>query len=182
MVSGANEMAALALAADLPETITTLHDLYQFLKTAGHVLSGTNSAGWRGRDAAMKLIDGFKQTAALIPNNSYADVKEEGFADIYLSASGIASLLGAHTISVLVMSSEGNETQLAIWDSGADDSWIAKSNYTIVRSKYGTIWQEDFGQNGVDWPPQNSEYDKEREDAVENGFKNIMGRINGQWH
>jgi hypothetical protein len=175
MAFGVTWMKALGLG-ELPEAIRTLSDAFTFLQTAGRLLSGTISAGPGGREAAMKMIDAFKQTAVRIPDGDYRQVEKDGFFSIYLKPDGIASLMGAHSVSILVMSSEGTETQVAMWNSGADASWIAKNNYSIARSKHGTIWQQDFGHDSVGWPLQNSESDK----SVDAMIKAALGSIRGE--
>ncbi|KAK4233256.1 hypothetical protein C8A03DRAFT_39049 [Achaetomium macrosporum] len=144
LMIGVEELKGAAMAAELPETLATLRDLYEFLKIAGELAGGMAGAGSRPAEAAMALIDAFKKTAVCILAGEYRDVERDSFLSIYLSADGIASLVGAETVSVMVMSSDsdGSRMQLAVWNTGADDSWIATRDEVIVRSKYGTIWEQ----------------------------------------
>ncbi|KAI0314869.1 hypothetical protein OF83DRAFT_406031 [Amylostereum chailletii] len=146
------EIKAVATAAELPETLVTLRDLYEFLKIAAKLLSASISAGTRPGEAALALLDAFKKTSIPIANGDHKNVKDEGVLGIYLSADGIASLFGASTVSVIVMSGDGK--QVAMYNTGADDSWIATNEEKIVRSKYGSIWQQDPGAGTVEWPVQ----------------------------
>lgn len=75
-----------------------------------------------------------------IPDQDYKDVHSDNFLN-YLNADGVASVAGAETVSVMVLSGDGK--QLAMWNSGSDASWIATDHKRVVRSKYGTIWQQD---------------------------------------
>jgi hypothetical protein len=94
-------------------------------------------------------LDAFKKTAKQISNQDYKDVHDDNLLN-YLNADGIAAILGAETVSVMVMS--GDTKQLAIWNTGSDQSWIATSSKKIVRSKYGTIWQQDPDSWTAIWP------------------------------
>ena len=68
---------------------------------------------------------------------------------MYLTPDGIAGVLGAKTVSVMVLSGDGK--QLAMWNTGSDDSWITTNQHMIVRSKYGSIWQQDPSSGTQDW-------------------------------
>jgi hypothetical protein len=68
------------------------------------------------------------------PVSEYKNVEEEGILEIYLSPSGIADL-GVSTLSAMVLTVSGDGKQLAIWNTGSDDLWIATDQQTIVRSK-----------------------------------------------
>jgi hypothetical protein len=138
----------VAAAVDLPATLSTFSDLFKFLQVAGRLVGEAGRTG----SAAQKVVSVFKQVAIKIPSGDYKDVDREGFTNIYFNPDGWASVTGVDTISVLVMSGDG--TQVALWTSGADDSWIATRSHTIVRSKYGTIWQADPTSDSVSWPLQ----------------------------
>lgn len=150
LLVGVEEIKAVATAAELPAALNTFRDLYEFLKIAAKLLSGSFSVGSRSAEAALAMADAFKKVAVSIGNGDHKNVDSEGFLSIYLSASGIAGLLGASTVSLVVMSADGK--QVALWNTGSDDSWIATGREKIVRSKYGTIWQEDPSAGSVDWP------------------------------
>ncbi|KXX82189.1 hypothetical protein MMYC01_201715 [Madurella mycetomatis] len=149
---GAEEIKSVVTAAELPETLATLRDLYEFIKIAAKLLGGTISVGTRPADAALALIDAFKKTSIRIPVQDHKKVDSEGFFSIYLNADGVASLAGAKTISLMVMQHDGSRIRLAMWDTEADDSWIATGDGLIVRSKYGTLWEQDPGAGTVEWP------------------------------
>ncbi|KAF8969204.1 hypothetical protein BDZ97DRAFT_1796565 [Flammula alnicola] len=134
----------------LPEEIHSLLDLYQYIKAATDVVKNSGDVGSDAYSAAMALIDGFRQNSVPITYQDYKDVQKEDFLSMYLSASGIASLLGAKTVSLVVMSGDG--MQVAMWDTNADDSWIATNQTEIIRSKYGSIWQPDPADGTIAWP------------------------------
>ncbi|TRM67979.1 hypothetical protein BD626DRAFT_109000 [Schizophyllum amplum] len=146
---GVEELKAVTTAVELPEALVTIRDLYEFLKIAAQILSGTLSVGSRGPEAALALVEAFSKTSIPIDYGDYKNVKDEGVLSMYLSASGIAGMLGASTVSVMVLSGDGK--QLAMWNTGADDSWITTDEQEIVRSKYGSIWQRDPGAGTVGW-------------------------------
>ncbi|KAI0884571.1 uncharacterized protein GGS22DRAFT_144192 [Annulohypoxylon maeteangense] len=146
---GVEEIKGVVMAAELPETLATFRDLYEFLNIARKLIMGMIAAGTRPGEAAMALLDAFKKTSIRIPYDEYKDVERDSILSIYLSADGVASLVGAENVSVMVMSGDGK--QLAMWDTNADHSWIATKDGKIVRSKYGTIWQQDPAEGSVEW-------------------------------
>jgi len=150
LLAAVADIAAVVTTAEaLPEVINTLSDLYGYLKVAAQLLRDTGSISSRTTDAAQTLVNAFANTSIPIAFDDYKNVEEEGVLSIYLSPDGIASLLGASTVSVMVMSGDGK--QVAMWDTGADDSWIATNQQTIVRSAYGSIWQQDPGAGTQNW-------------------------------
>jgi hypothetical protein len=68
---------------------------------------------------------------------------------MYLTPSGIAGMVGVKTISMMVLSGDGK--QLAMWSTSSDESWITTSQQMTVRSKYGSIWQQDLGSGTEEW-------------------------------
>ena len=152
LLVGVEELKAVTMLGELPEALVTIRDLYEFLKIAAKILSGTLSVGSRGPEAALALVDAFSKTSIPIAYGDYKNVKDEGVLGMYLSASGIAGLLGASTVSVMVLSGDGK--QLAMYNTGSDDSWIATDRQEIVRSKYGSIWQQDPDAGRQSWPVQ----------------------------
>ena len=152
MFVGIGEIKSVVTAARLPEALKTIKDIYEFVKIAGKLLSGTISAGTRGPEAALALIEAVKKNSIPIKAGEYKKVNDRGVLGMYLSASGIADLLGASTVSVMVMSGDGK--QVANFNTNGDYSWIATSNKKIVRSKYGSIWQQDPGSGSINWDVQ----------------------------
>jgi len=146
---GVEEIKAVVGAAELPETLSTIRDLFNFLNIARKLVMGMIAAGTRPAEAGIALLNTFQKISIKISHGDFKNVKSDGVLSIYLSADGIASLAGAKTVSVVVMSEDGK--QLAMWNTGADDSWIATRDQRIVRSKYGTIWQDDPNAGTVDW-------------------------------
>lgn len=141
--------AAVADAAGLPGAIKSFSDLFDYLKVAVQIISSADRAESGASSAAQALVNAYQNTSIPIANNDYKDVQKEGVLSIYLSPSGIAGLLGAKTVSVMVLSGDGK--QLAMWDTGDDDSWIATDQQTIVRSVYGSIFKQDPGSGSEDW-------------------------------
>lgn len=147
---GAGELKLLAEGADLPETLETFEDLYQYLNHASRLLSGINKVTTEPDKAAKDFIDGFLKTSLQIPAGEYKEINDKSFIDTYLSADGLAGLFGAKTVSVIAMSQDGK--QVAIWDTNVKDSWIATSNQTIVRSVFGELWKESPAEGSIPWP------------------------------
>ncbi|KAJ8523364.1 hypothetical protein ONZ45_g225 [Pleurotus djamor] len=135
LIAGVEELKGAAMLGELPETLNTIRDLFD-----------------RGPEAALALVEAFRKTSVPIDAWSYKDMKDENALGMYLSASGIAGLMGASTVSVMVLSRDGK--QLAMYNTGSDDSWIATDREEIVRSKYGSIWQEDPSAGTESWPIQ----------------------------
>lgn len=148
IVTGAEELKAAAAISELPKTIKTLKDLYNAIKFAWLVISGSLAVSTRPVDAALSLVDAFKKVSVRIPNGQYKDVHNDNFLDVYLNAHGIASLVGAQTVSVMVMSGDG---YLSMWTTNADHSWIVIREQRIVRSQYGSLWQRDPDAGTVVW-------------------------------
>lgn len=147
---GLTELKATLTLAELPATIASFRDLYQFIKITGTLLSGSFSVGSRPAEAALAVIEAVKKHSIPISAGDAKDVKDANFLAMYLNASGIGGILGASTVSVMVMSADGK--QVAMWNTGPDDSWIATREKNIVRSKYGSVWQHDPGAGSVNWP------------------------------
>jgi len=144
--------SAIAAAADL--TLNTPRDLFSALQIAAQFLSGAASAANHGMEGAQALVDAFKNTSTPIADGDFKDVYRESTLSTYLTPDGIAGLLGARTVSLMIMSGDGE--QVAMWNTGPDNSWIATNTQQIVRSKYGTIWQQDPSSGTENWPVGNS--------------------------
>jgi hypothetical protein len=150
LLAGVSEIEAVAEdVAELPTALNSLGDLFAYLKVAVQFLSKTSTTDRRVNTAAQSLVNAFKNTSNQIAFNTYKNVESEDFFNMYLTPSGIAGMAGAKTISMMVVSGDGK--QLAMWDTGSDDSWITTGQQTIVRSKYGSIWQQDPGSGTEEW-------------------------------
>jgi hypothetical protein len=146
MLTGVGELKSIVSAGELPAAITTIGDLYKALRVGAALVR----AGGRGEAAGKAVVDAFKGNSADIPNGQVKNVREQGTLSTFLNPSGIAGLLGAGTVSLTVMSGDG--LQVAQFNSGPDDSWIATGNQTIVRSVYGTLWDQDPTTGSQSWP------------------------------
>ena len=130
---------------ELPAKITSIRDIFQTLLAVRKVIV----SGAQGVKAAMAVTEAFKKTAVKIPAGTFKNVKSEDFLSIYLKAHGIAGLIGAKTVTLMVMAGEGKDLRAAMWNSGSDHSWIATKRGVIVRSRYGTLWQENPGAGTI---------------------------------
>ena len=144
---GVGEIKAVVTAYELPETINTVKDLVQVMKIVAGLLSGTISAGSRSAEAAKELVDAFKESSTEVGQGDYKDVRETGFLD-YLSPSGIAGLLDADTITLVVMTDDGKK--FVDFPSNIDYSWIVTPS-RVVRSQYGTLNVEDPDAGQYNW-------------------------------
>jgi hypothetical protein len=144
---GVSEIKAVLTGAQLPATINSIADLFAFLKGAGTLLSGTIAVGSRSGEAVLELVRHFKENSVEVPANDYRNVLESSFLD-YFSASGLASLAGAETVTLTIMSSDGLRT--AQFGTNNDFSWII-TEQGAVRAKYGTIWQPSPGDGQNNW-------------------------------
>jgi hypothetical protein len=146
MLTGVGELKAFASAGELPAAINTIGDLYKALRVGAALVR----AGGRGYEAGEAVVTAFKNNSIDIPAGQYKNVRDQGTLSTYLNPSGIAGMMGAQTVSLTVMSADG--LQVAQFSSGPDDSWIATGSQTIVRSVYGTLWDQDPAAGAQDWP------------------------------
>jgi hypothetical protein len=153
IVTPFDELSAVAEAVGLPAALKTFGDIFTTLQSAGKILNKASSASADALDKANQFVSAFQNTAVSthIVYGDFQDVYKEDTLTMYLTPSGIAGMLGASTVSLLVMSADGK--QQAMWDTGPDNSWIATGSQTIVRSKYGSIWQQDPASGSQDWTP-----------------------------
>jgi len=148
VVSFGRIQSVFASAAGL--SLKTPRDLFVVLELAAKFFAGAASADIRAAEAAQSFVDSFKNTSILIKSADHKNVYEQGFLEQYLTPNGIAGMLGADTVTLMVMSGDGK--QVAMWNSGPDDSWIATNDQKIVRSVYGTLWDLDPDAGSEDWP------------------------------
>jgi len=149
LLDGVGEFAAVVDEAELPSALSSLDDLFGYLKVAVQFISKASSTTRNVINGAQSLVNAFQNVSYPIAFNDYKDVASEDFLKMYLTPSGIAGMTGTKTASLLVMSGDGK--QLAMWSTGSDESWITTDQQTIVRSKYGTIWQQDPGSGTEVW-------------------------------
>ena len=152
---GSNEIRGLALAAadfnyHVPGKLETLRDLFEYAVIARVMLTGPRSVDSRMLSAAQRFVDAIRKTAISIPHGKFENIHERNVLQIYLNPSGYAGLLGAKTVSVYVMSMDGK--QVALYNTAPDYSWIATAQQTIVRAKYGAIWQQEPSSGSHAWP------------------------------
>ena len=155
MVIGANDIRSIALTvADyqnykVPTKLETLRDLFEYTAVAGVMLTtGANIPNVFS--AAQGFIDSVRKTAILVSKGAFKNINQQNILQIYLNPSGYAGLLGAKTVSVYVMSTDGK--QVALYNTAPDHSWIATAQQTIVRAKYGSIWQQEPSSGSYAWP------------------------------
>lgn len=139
--------AVLSGVVRLPATLNTVADLYAFVKGAGTLLLGTFAVGSRSGEAVLELVRHFKDNAIEVPANGYRNVVESSLLD-YFSPSGIASLAGASTVTLTVMSADGMRS--AQFATANDLSWIA-TDARMVRARYGTLWEQSPGDGQAAW-------------------------------
>jgi hypothetical protein len=139
--------AVLSGTVVLPEAIATLGDLFKFLKGAGTLLGGTIATGSRSGEAVLELVRHFKENAIEIPPNDFRNVLQSSLMD-YLSASGLASLVGLSTITLTILSDDGLRT--VQFDTSNDSSWIAIPT-ALVCAKFGTLWQQSPDAGSFPW-------------------------------
>lgn len=149
IVSVLGKLKAVLMVAELPEALVTLADLFQLMKIVVGLIGLSYTLSKRPADAVLSIVEAFKKISIGINVGDAPNIKDTSFLN-YANADGIAALLGAKTLNVMVMSDDGH--QLAYFDSGPDDSWIATSHEKIVRSKYGSLWEEDSSAGQVNWP------------------------------
>lgn len=129
-----------AAAAAVPAEISSMADL-------GAAMFYGAGLGWKGFEAT-QMIDAFKKSSVSVSPDMTVDVYSEGFLKQYLTPAGVAGMLGGDTVALIVLNDATH--QVAHFEGGPDDSWIAKSD-KIVHSTYGTLWQEDSSKPSVSW-------------------------------
>ncbi|KAK4160092.1 hypothetical protein QBC43DRAFT_246079 [Cladorrhinum sp. PSN259] len=145
----------IATATKLPKNIRSLRDIFSCLEAARQLLSKTRGAvGNNKNSAGIAMVDSFKRGAIHIPAGQFRNVCERDVLGLSLSVDGIASLMGARNICLVVMSGDGG--RVAMWNSNSDHSWVCRSDDggaggEIRRSKYGTVWQVDGKGRCVKW-------------------------------
>lgn len=159
MFVGLGELKAAYTAATMPKTLATIWDVFRTLKIAAGFASGTIASVSRSSEAAYKFIEAFKQSSMAIESGDFKNVMDQGFFGTFFNASGYAGFLGASTVSLIIMSGDGR--QVAIFNTAPDDSWIATERQVIVRSKYGTLWQEDPDAGMKNWALSNGDPDND---------------------
>ncbi|EIN05133.1 hypothetical protein PUNSTDRAFT_107416 [Punctularia strigosozonata HHB-11173 SS5] len=149
LVVAAGELKAIVHAGELPEELVTIGDLLKFMWVAVKLLWASIGAATRPADAVLSMLDAFKSVSSPIEYGDAPDINDESFLN-YLNVDGWAGLFGAKTLNVMVMSDDGH--QFAFYDTNNDHSWIATNHDAIVRSKYGSLWQEDPDAGYIRWP------------------------------
>ncbi|KAG7093105.1 hypothetical protein E1B28_009391 [Marasmius oreades] len=145
------EIRQLVVDVELPKMIVTLRDLHRFLKISYTALAETAAAGSRkAADAASALHYAIKKNSIVIPAGQYKQINEKNWLESFFNASAVGSLLVAKTVSLMVMTGDGQ--RFAMYDTNSDYSWIATKEGKCVRSKYGSVWQQDTQAGVVDWP------------------------------
>lgn len=149
MFVGIGEIKAALTAGRFPEVINTMADVYKFLKAFALLGSGTSVTALRSFQDAKNIAAKLKNSMGKISPNDCKEVSSHGFLSIYTSASGYASLAGAKTLTITVMS---DDYQLvAQWDTDPDHSWVLTDD-AIVRSAYGqSLFMQDPAAGKVDW-------------------------------
>ncbi|KAI0384777.1 hypothetical protein F5Y04DRAFT_293084 [Hypomontagnella monticulosa] len=151
MFVGIEEIKAVTMTAELPETLKTFRDLYEFLKIFTKLQLGMVGTATRPAEAVLAAIDAFKKISIRICTDECKAVERNGFFSMYMSANGLASMAGAKNISLTVMT--GDMRHVAMWDTGNDDSWIVGKE-EIARFIYGTLWQDDEAAGSISWEVQ----------------------------
>ena len=155
MLFGANEIRNITLSSadfknyKVPTKLETLQDLFEYTAVAGIMVTTVANAP-SIFSAAQGFFDSIRRTAISIPPSTFKNINEKNILQIYLNSSGYAGLLGAKTVTIFVMSADGK--QVALYNTGPDHPWIATAEQTIVRSRYGSIWQQDPSAGNHAWP------------------------------
>lgn len=147
---GVGEIRSAVPGAELPETIRTFSDLGKFLKVAAKLASGTLAMGQRATEAANAIVNAFKSASIKIPDDQYKNAFDQGFLNTVFNATGIAGMLGANTVTLTILSNDNK--QVVQFNTAQDYSWITTSRQSIVRSRYGTLWQQDPQAGEEPWP------------------------------
>jgi len=101
-------------------------------------------------DVVQKLKEFLQKSAYAIEPGAFKRVNDTSYLKFWnaLNPSYWGSLAGCQTVQLLIIDESMEQTCTFV--TGADDSWIAAPD-KIVRSKYGTIWQEDPAAGTYYW-------------------------------
>jgi hypothetical protein len=90
----------------------------------------------------LKLKEFLQKSAIAIDAGDFKRVNDTSYLKVWnaLNPSYWGALSGCQTVQVLIIDDSMERT--CSFSTGADDSWIVTPD-RIVRSKYGTIWQQD---------------------------------------
>ncbi|MBK5541490.1 hypothetical protein JFV28_20525 [Pseudomonas sp. TH05] len=143
IVLGFTEIKAGIECAELPSEISKTSDLFKLLNVCRKIVLGTISAGSRPTEAAHTIIDQVMKYSVSISPNDHVDASSQDVLGMFLSPSGVAGMLGASTITLLIMKEGGKGT--VMYNTNPDYSWISESD-GIWRAKYGHLWvhQDDY--------------------------------------
>ena len=122
IVNPFDDLTSVAEAVGLPAALKTFGDIFSTLRSAGKINNKADSVSSDALDKATQLVYAFKETSTHIEYADHQDVYREDTLTMYLIP------------------------------SGPDNSWIATGEQTIVRSNYGTLWQQDLSSGSQRWP------------------------------
>jgi hypothetical protein len=103
--------------------------------------------------AAIKsLHDYLDKNAIVIGPGEYKQVNCTNYLEVFnaMNPSYWGAISGCSTVQLLVL--DENLEHVATFNTGADNSWIVTSD-AIVRSIYGSIWQQDAASGTQGWTP-----------------------------
>ena len=142
---------AAVMGINLPQKIETIEDYYDYMKIASQISNDNIEVGSNASEGAQKLIDTFMKNSCAITTENFQDIRDTGGLS-YIEPSGIVGLLDADTIYVIIMAYGGRK--VTSFTTNIDNSWIVTES-GVVRSKYGTINEEDTQAVQVSWykPP-----------------------------
>ncbi len=127
-------------------TVKSLNQYCTATRLAGSILQD-ETLGSRAQAKAQEFINQFKSNSLSIGAQTYKDIKETGGLS-YIDVSTLAGLFGSDTVYMIVLADGGKKVASVV--TNQDDSWIANEN-GLVRSKFGTINQEDPSAGNVPW-------------------------------
>lgn len=136
---GVTELKAIAATAELPATINTVAEFIQFLEIVVQLGLATAGTALRPVEAVQTVMEQFYKVSKAVPNGEAKDIYDKGFFDIYLSPSGLAGMMGAKTLTLIIISDDGK--RLAHFDTEPDDTWTVTANNEI-----------DASPSNLDWP------------------------------
>ncbi|HEX7680038.1 MAG TPA: hypothetical protein VF713_18050 [Thermoanaerobaculia bacterium] len=158
---GLGELKTATSAAALPQTIENARDLYNVLKYSAKLLATTGSIASNSANAAKNFIEIFSRKSIKIARGNFRDCQSTTGLD-WMTPSALAGIPGLKTLNMTVLTDDGRK--VANFDTNHDHSWIV-TDPSVVRSKYGTIWQTDAGSGSFPWEGSN----QSKKPAAEHG-------------
>jgi hypothetical protein len=143
LMMGLIELKSAIGLADLPQTVRTVDNLWQFATVLIDLgIKRVYPLANRVKVIADQMMDQFRAVSLKVPAGQCVDVLNLSSFSNYTSLSGnFSQFLNVSTFHILAVTDDGKN--VAFGNTGSDHSWIIQED-RMVRSLYGgSVWLED---------------------------------------